>query len=1068
MPEAKGATMSQRAALRGFFLCILAVLYARPILGQATAGQITFAPDPVQVRVGETSQLVTATIQYVGTPPGGPQELFFNGGDGIPGATISPTPVTFTPAPTGTTTVSFQLIASADAFPGVSEASVGTLGASGLMNYEILPFSVAPASVLVGAGNTAGGLTATIAYGDFTPTAPQQLTFSGLPAGATPVPSTVAFTVTGTSAVVGFGIATSPATPPGNYTVTVGTTPTITGTDTFQLLVAPGNSLSIAPSATTVLPGGTTPQLTATVAFGPPAPTGPQQLVFTGLPPGAAPVPSPVSFSIIQIPTVAVPFSIATSAATPPGSYVVTVGTSPASAGTATFELVVAPPGGLELSLASSSIEVCPGGPAVENSVTVTPIDGFEGSAAVTFPFLPGELVVTPASIPLDALPPSQTVAFAVSARPDATPGQKVVVVRVASPFGVAAVSTFTVNVAAAGFTPALAPSALTLTAGGGTGTVRVSLAPSACPTSAEAIVVTPSGLPAGITVTPRSAVLFGPTYPPVEFVFAAASSVPAGVTAAAFAFEPSGGPAKTLPFPITVQRPGRLTIAAERSSVDLCPGSGVATNTLTINGLDGYAGTPTVSFPGLPAGFTATPATIEVPSVPPARVVSFTLSAAAGLAAGSRTITAKVSDTKGIEATTTFVANVLPPSFVPSVAPSPLVLSAGGASRTMTASLTPESCPPSTDVTVTPSGLPPGVVVTPTSAVLSPPAFDPALFTFLAGAGAESGSSTITFTWAPAGASPRTTTATITVCGPPAAPLSPTIRPAGNPQGPVTATDFLDLSWAAPASGFPATRYEWRINGGPWTATAGTSAVALPRGAVDPVQLFVRAYACDPEKGPGAEASSPVFSLAPPQASFAVPASVVAGQPVTFTDTSSPQATSWLWFPGDGMPVTTVQSPTVTFPSAGPRVVVLVATNGSGTSTKSTTVNVLPASTVRTAAGSFARRLDRQADGRLALDDVEVGRGTALLLRRLAGEGEAIAYLRFFDPSGALAVERRLVLAEGEEARHELSAFGEGSFRIELVGPEGLEATVVTTSEPKPAPELPVRPREPRPTDRK
>lgn len=1056
--------MSQRAALRGFFLCILALLYGRPILGQAAAGTITFTPDPVQVRVGKTSQLVTATIQYVGTPPGGPQELFFNGGDGIAGVTISPSPVSFTPVVGGPpTTVSFQLIASADAFPGPFEASVATTGATGLMNYEILPFSVVPASVLVGAGNTASGLTATVSYPDVTPTAPQQLTFSGLPAGATPVPSPVSFTVTGTSAVVGFDIATSPATPPGSYTITVGTAPVATGTDTFQLVVAPGNSLSVAPSSTSVLPGDTTAQLTATVAFGPPVPTGPQQLVFTGLPAGATPVPSPVSFSIFQIPIVAVPFSIATSAATPPGTYVVTVGTSPVSAGAASFELVVAPPGGLELSLASSSIEVCPGGAAVENSATVTAIDGFEGSADVTFPLLPAELVVTPASIPVDAMPPSQTVSFAVSARPDATPGQKVVVVRAASPFGVAAVSTFIVNVAAPGFTPALAPAALTLTAGSGTEKVLVSLAPSACPTSTEAIVVTPSGLPAGVTVTPRSAVLFGPTYPPVEFAFEAASSAPAGTTTATFAFEPAGGPAKALPFPITVQRPGRLEIVAERSAMDVCPGGGPAPNTLTVNGLDGYTGTPTVSFPDLPDGFTATPATIEVPSVPPARVVSFALTAAAGLAAGSRTITAKVSDARGIEATTTFVAHVLPPAFVPSVAPSPLVLNAGGASRTMTASLTPGSCPPSTDVTVTPSGLPPGVVVTPTSAVLSPPAFGPALFTFLAGAGAETGSSTITFTWAPVGATPQTTTATVTVCGPPAAPGSPAIRPAGNPQGPVTATDFLDLSWAAPASGFPATRYDWRINGGPWTATAGTSAIAPPRGAVDPVQLFVRAYACDPEKGPGPEASSPITSLAPPQASFAVPPSVVAGQPATFTDTSSPQATSWLWFPGDGMPVTTVQSPTVTFPSAGPRVIVLVATNGSGTSTKSTTVNVLPASAVRTAAGSFARGLDRQADGRLALDGVEVGRGTALLLRRLAGEGEAIAFLRLFDSAGALAVERRLVLAEGEEARHELSAFGEGTFRIELVGPEGLEATVVTTAVPTPAPELPVRPREPR-----
>ena len=302
-----------------------------------------------------------------------------------------------------------------------------------------------------------------------------------------------------------------------------------------------------------------------------------------------------------------------------------------------------------------------------------------------------------------------------------------------------------------------------------------------------------------------------------------------------------------------------------------------------------------------------------------------------------------------------------------------------------------------------------------------------------------------------------------ITVCGPPAAPVSPVIRPRGNPQGPVTATDPLALEWGAPASGFPPTRYEWRLNGGSWTSAAGTSASAPPRGSIDPVQLFVKAYSCFPERGPGAEAASPVYSLAAPVASFTVPASIVAGKAVTFTDTSSPQATSWLWFPGDGIPSTTVQSPTVTFPAAGPRVIVLVASNGSGTSSKATTVNVLPASAARTATGYAVRSLDREPDGRLALGRVEVEPGTTLLLRRMDGEGEAVAFLRLVDADGKVVVERRLVLAAGEEARHDLSAWGStGVLRVELVGPDGLEAAVEELSIPFGGPELPVTPRRP------
>ncbi|HYN41268.1 MAG TPA: PKD domain-containing protein, partial [Thermoanaerobaculia bacterium] len=393
-----------------------------------------------------------------------------------------------------------------------------------------------------------------------------------------------------------------------------------------------------------------------------------------------------------------------------------------------------------------------------------------------------------------------------------------------------------------------------------------------------------------------------------------------------------------------------------------------------------------------------------------------------------------------------------------------------------MVASIVAGACAPTSDivVTVAKSELPPGVTVTPERAVLEAPEYTPVEFSFQASSSAASGSTTISFAFdpgsstpSPGGGAPMAVSATITVCGPPAAPVSPVVTPRGNPQGPVTATDFLALAWGAPASGFPPTRYEWRINGGDPASASGTSATAPPRGTIGLVQLFVRAYSCNPERGPGAEASSPVYSLAAPVANFSVPASIVAGRAVTFTDTSSPQATSWLWFPGDGMTATTVQSPTVTFPAAGPKIIVLVASNGSGTSSKSTTINVLPASAARAATSYAVRSLDRAPDGRLTLGRVEVEAGTTLLLRRLEGDGEAVAFLRLLDADGRVVVERRLVLAAGEEARHDLSAWGSiGVFRVELVGPEGLEAAVEESAIPFGEPELPVTPRQPRGTE--
>jgi hypothetical protein len=74
------------------------------------------------------------------------------------------------------------------------------------------------------------------------------------------------------------------------------------------------------------------------------------------------------------------------------------------------------------------------------------------------------------------------------------------------------------------------------------------------------------------------------------------------------------------------------------------------------------------------------------------------------------------------------------------------------------------------------------------------------------------------------------------------------------------------------------------------------------------------------------------------------------------------------------------------------------------------------------------------------------------------------VAFLRLLDADENVVVERRLVLAASEEARHDLSAWGAtGVFRVELVGPEGLEAAVEEPSIPSGEPEVPVTPRRPR-----
>ncbi|MBK9969132.1 MAG: hypothetical protein IPP07_31650 [Holophagales bacterium] len=957
--------MSQRAVLRGFFLCIFAILAALP----SGAQTITFSANPVTFAVGETSPTITAQITFspTATLPGGLQVLDFGGGTVLPyGITTVPSTVSYTTAPGQTSaTVTFRLAAAPWAWPGGHEVPVNNTPtpAYGLLNFIVQPLSVVPSSVRVAAGSTSASLTATVGYIDTFVSGQQHLIFTGLPQGASPVPSPVTFTPVGQQgppyAVVSFRISTTSSTPAGNYTVSVQAGPVPSGTDTFVLTVERLGSLSVVPEKT--------------------------------------------------------------------------------------------------------AVDACPGGAAVQNSILISSLGGYTGSPTVTFPSLASELKVTPVSIPVDTVPPSRTVVFEVSALAGALPGQKVVNVLVSDPGGPFGVTSFVVTVGSAQFAPVVSPAAVTLTAGGAGATVTASLAPGACSPPSR-IAVIPSSLPAGVTVSPVSAELLAPSYEPIVFTFSAPLTTPAGNGDAVFTFEPSTGTPKTVTIAVSVVRPGRIGIEVERSAMDICPGGKPSPNSLMITPLDGYSGSPTVTFPTLPAGLTITPATIPVPAMPPAQTVLFTVQAAAGTASGPSAITALVSDARGVRSTANFVANVLPPAFTPSVAPSAAVLNPNGAAVTFTASLVVGGCPPTADVVVTPSGLPPGVTVTPAAQPIGPPAFPPTAFSFAASSSAAPGRSTILFTFRTSEGTARTATAVINVCGPPEAPVSPVVTPKGNPSGPVTATDFLGLAWAPPASGFTPTRYEWRINGGDWASVEGTSASAPPRGSVDPVQLFVRAWACTPDRGPGAEAASPVYALSPPVASFSVPSSIVAGRPVTFTDTSSPQATSWLWFPGDGMTATTVQSPTVTFPAAGPKVVVLIASNGSGTSSKAVTVNVLPASAARPETGSAFRALERKEDGRLALDRVEVEPGTTLLLRRLEGEGSAVAFLRFVDVDGKVVVERRLVLAAGEEARHDLSAWGaKGAFRVELVGPEGLDATVEERSIRLGGPEVPVRPGRPR-----
>jgi uncharacterized repeat protein (TIGR01451 family) len=282
---------------------------------------------------------------------------------------------------------------------------------------------------------------------------------------------------------------------------------------------------------------------------------------------------------------------------------------------------------------------------------------------------------------------------------------------------------------------------------------------------------------------------------------------------------------------------------------------------------------------------------------------------------------------------------------------------------------------------------------------------------------------------------------ATLTLCSPPAAPENPTITVAGNPAGPLTATDFLLVQWDDPAVGPAPSSYEFRINGDPYMVVTGTSAVVAPRGSNDPITLYVRAHCNGDVSGP--EVASATYSLAPPVADFTFSAARV-GSPAVFTDTSSPQATSWFWIFDDGA-TSTAQSPTHTFTTAGTHRVALIASNGSGSSQRIKDV-LVSASTAGGAAAATSTRPFETADGsRWTLRGIKISADRSAWLELSAsGTGETVVYLRFVDGDGRAALERRLAIPSGETSVNDVGAYGlEGSYTLEIVADRPIAATL-------------------------
>jgi CSLREA domain-containing protein len=292
--------------------------------------------------------------------------------------------------------------------------------------------------------------------------------------------------------------------------------------------------------------------------------------------------------------------------------------------------------------------------------------------------------------------------------------------------------------------------------------------------------------------------------------------------------------------------------------------------------------------------------------------------------------------------------------------------------------------------------------------------------------------------------------------CATPGAVTNLQIHSVGSVTSPPSPTDFIAVSWDAPATGAVPTGYAIRLNGDTESSSTGTSAILPPRGTrTDPITLFVRALACTPEKsGPTAQSDPVALLLTPPVADFSPSPNARVGTPVVFTDTSSPQATSWLWVFDDGA-TDTRQSPSHSFTTAGGHTASLIASNGAGSSTKSETFTV---------SASTSTSLEERAIviSAVALDESNPVRrrgrvhlsapGSTWLRVRSQEAGNTVLFLRFLDGSGALVQERSLTIGAGEESMNDLAAWGlTGDWTIELVGAQKFEAAILEARRPSP-----------------
>jgi hypothetical protein len=423
-------------------------------------------------------------------------------------------------------------------------------------------------------------------------------------------------------------------------------------------------------------------------------------VVLSGLPAGVS--ASPATFTLASA-TLSETVVITANADVTPGPVALVVtATSGSLSQTATTSTSQAD---FALSGPTQPTALAAGGTA-QVSVSAAGFNGFGGPVSAALAGLPAGVTASPSTL---TLTPGVAQTITLSAAANAQPGSSTLTLQGSSgelssnlmlPL---ALSAAVIVPPVPDFSLSVAPSAITLSAGGSSGQVTLSAAPINGFTGPISVFL--SGLPSGVVAMPATFALTPGTPQQISLTVAATDTA----AAATLVFSASAGTLEhTAELAVTITPPlPTFSLQVTPATLTLTPGGGAQSVSVSATPLYGFSGPINVVGSGLPAAVTASPSNLTLtPGV--AQTVSVT--AGSNAAAGTAFLDfLGTSGTISNSASVGLTINASTPDFVFSATPSSITVTPG-TFQPVTLSIVPLSGFNS-GVTVTTGSLPDGVV---------------------------------------------------------------------------------------------------------------------------------------------------------------------------------------------------------------------------------------------------------------------------------------------------------------------------------------------------------------------